>query len=86
MDEIHIKSDISYKGGKIIGSTLDSNEPTKTVFAVMVSSLYGKWSEIVRLSSTSANELQPIISRLISDIENCGLFVHVICTDNYPLM
>ena len=31
MDEIHIKSDISYKGGKIIGSTLNSNEPTKTV-------------------------------------------------------
>ena len=36
MDEIHIKSDISYKEGKIIGSTLDSNEPSKTVFAVMV--------------------------------------------------
>ena len=93
MDEIHIKSDFSYKGGKIIGSILDSNEPTKTVFGVMVSkmvrnSLCGKWSEIVRLlpcSCTSANELQPIISRLISDIENCGLFVHVICTDNYPL-
>ena len=88
MDEIHIKSDISYKGGKIIGSILNSNEPTKTVFAVMVSSLYGKWSEIVRLlpcSSTSAIELKPIITHLIGDIENCGLSVHVICTDNYPL-
>ena len=49
MDEIHIKSDISNKGGKIIGS-LNSDEATKTVFAVMVSSiLHGKWSEIVRL-------------------------------------
>ena len=88
MDAIHIKSDITYKGGKIIGSILNSNEPTKTVFAVMVSSLYGKWSEIVRLlpcSSTSAIELKPIITHLIGDIENCGLSVHVICTDNYPL-
>ena len=60
MDEIHIKSDVSYKGGKIIGSILNSDEPTKTVFAIMVSSLCSKWSEIVRLlpcSRTSANEL-----------------------------
>ena len=35
MDEIHVKPDISYKGGKIIGP----NNPTKTVFAIMVSSL-----------------------------------------------
>ena len=52
----------------------------------MVSSLYGKWSEIVRLlpcSRTSAIELKPIITQLIGDIENCGLSVHVICTDNF---
>ena len=36
-------------------------------------------------SSTSVSELQPLILILIFDIENCGLFVHVICTDNYPL-
>ena len=43
MDEIHVKSDISYKGGKIFGSNLDVADPTKTVFTIMVSSLYKKW-------------------------------------------
>ena len=38
MDEIHVKSDISYKGGKIYGPNLSPENPTRTVFAIMVSS------------------------------------------------
>ena len=38
MDEIHVKSDISYKGGKLFASNLYPESPTKTVFAIMVSS------------------------------------------------
>ena len=49
MDEIHVKSDISYIGGKLFASNLDPENPTKTFFAIMVSSLYKKWSCIVRL-------------------------------------
>ena len=47
MDEIHIKSDISYKGGRIFASNLTPEDPTKTVFEIMVSSLHKKWSCIV---------------------------------------
>ena len=32
MDEIHVKSDISYKGDKIFGFNLDVADPTKTVY------------------------------------------------------
>ena len=39
MDEIHVKSDVTYKGGKIYGSSLSPEDPIKTVFAIMVSSL-----------------------------------------------
>ena len=39
MDEIHVKSTFTYKGGKIIGSLLNPTDPAKTVFAFMVSSL-----------------------------------------------
>ena len=42
MNEIHAKSDISYKGGKVFGSNLDPDNPTKTAFAIMVSRLYNK--------------------------------------------
>ena len=70
MDEIHVKSDISYKGGKIYSSSLNPDDPTKTVFAIMVSSLYKKWSCIVRLlpcASLTAEKIFDIIKFCIRD-------------------
>ena len=88
MDEIHVKSDLTYKAGKIVGGSLDPNDPTKTVFSIMVSSLFRKWSTIVRLlplGSSSAQKLFPTIQSVISDVEQCNLSVQVISTDAYPL-
>ena len=88
MDEVHVKSEYTYKGGKIIGASMQPDYPAKTVFAIMVSSLCKKWSTIVRLipcSSSSAKELFPIIKSVINDIENCNLTVEAIGTDNYPM-
>ena len=88
MDEIHVKSELTYKGGRVFGSSLNANGPAKTIFAFMVSSLSKKWSTIVRLlpcSNSSAAELFPIIKMVIEDIERCGLYVQVLCTDNYPM-
>ena len=88
MDEIHVKSDISYKGGKIFGPNISPENPTRTVFAIMVSSLHKKWSYISRLipcASISAEYLFPIIKSCILDIESCGFKVQIISTDNYPL-
>ena len=87
MDEIHVKSHISDKGGKYC-SNLDLDNPTKTVFAIMVSSLYEKWSSIVRLlpcASVTAENLFETIKSCIRDVEECCLFVQAISTDNYPL-
>ena len=88
LDEIHVKSNVDYKRGKIFGYSLQPDHPIKTVVAIMASSLYRKWSEIVRLlpcSSTSATEIYTVVKSVIGDIERCGLNVQVIGTDNYPL-
>ena len=100
LDEIHVKTDYTYKGGKIFGSScinwnLDDAEdissqcdPAKTVLAFQVSSLYTNWSEIVRLlpcCNTKASELLPIVQQVIIDIEKCDLRVIAICTDDYQL-
>ena len=53
----------------------------------MVSSLHKKWSTIVRLfplSSINALDLHLPIKFVTCEIEKCGLFVQVICSDNYP--
>ena len=88
MDEIHVKSDLTYKSGKIIGGSLDPNDPTRTVFSIMVSSPFRKWSTIIRLlplGSSSAQQLFPTIKSVINDIEQCNFSVQVISTDAYPL-
>ena len=75
MDEIHVKPDISYKGGKIIGPNICPDDPTKTVFAIMVSSLYKKWSCVVRLlpcASLSAEKIFVIVKSCIRDVEACS--------------
>ena len=71
MDEIHVKSDISYIGGKIYGASLRPEDPVKTVFTIMVSSLQKKWSCIVRLlpcASLSAETIFAIVVSCIQDI------------------
>ena len=73
MDEIHVRSDIAYKGGKLFAPNLDPKDPTRKVFAIMVSSLHKKWSCISRLlprASISAERIFPIIKSCIIDIEN----------------
>ena len=83
-DEVHVKSDITYK---IIAASLDTEDPIRTVLAIMVSILHKKWSSIVRLvplASTQATNLYLTIKSVICDVEKCGLYVHVLCSDNYP--
>ena len=88
MDEVHIRSDAAYKGGRVIGSIDNPEDPPTTVFSIMISSLAARFSTIVRLiplGSSSAEKLYPIIKSTIYDIEACDLFVEALCTDNYPL-
>ena len=54
----------------------------------MVSSLSKKWSSVVRLLqlvNPKASDLLPITVQVMKDIEQLGLFVDVIVSDNYPL-
>ena len=78
---LHIKGESS-------APNLEPKDPTRTVFAIMVSSLHKKWSCISRLlpcASISAERIFPIIKSCSIDIENCSLRVQIISTDNYPL-
>ena len=88
MDEVHNRSDTSFKGGKVLGAIENPSDPPTTVFPMMISSLMTRFSTIARLiplGSSSEAELYPIIKKTICDIESCDLFVEALCTDNYPL-
>ena len=88
LDEIHVKSEFSYTGGRILGSSSTRTEAANTVLVFMISSLCKKWSTVVRLlpcAKSSAAQILPIFLEVIKDIESCNLQVQVVCTDNYPL-
>ena len=54
----------------------------------MVSSLSKKWSSVVRLLrlvNPKASDLLSITVQVIKDIEQLGLFVDIIVSNNYPL-
>ena len=44
MDEVHIRSDASFKGGKVLGAIDYPSDPPTTVFSMMISSLMKKFS------------------------------------------
>ena len=78
MDEVHIRSDASYKGGRVIGSIDNPDDPHTTIFSMIVSSLSTKFSSIVRLillGSSSAETLYPIIKSTLGWI--AGLICHL---------
>ncbi|KAI6651868.1 Receptor-type tyrosine-protein phosphatase epsilon-like [Oopsacas minuta] len=69
-------------------SKSDEMEAAKTLLCFMVTSLYKKWSSVVRLfplTNPKATDLLPITQRIICDIEKSGLIVDAIVSDNYPL-
>ena len=49
MDESHVKTDKSYKGGRIIGHSICPDESTIIIFAIIVTSVHKIWLRIVRL-------------------------------------
>ena len=66
MDEVHIRSVASYKRGKVLGSIDITSDPHNCIFNQCSSNLLG---------SSSAIDLFPIITKTMSDIKNCNLFV-----------
>ena len=71
MDEIHVKSEFSYTGGRTLGSSTTQNEAANTVLAFMISSLCKKWSTVVRLlpfAKSPAAQILPILHEVIKDV------------------
>ena len=94
LNEIHLRSDYTYEGGNIFGSSLIKTNSTipenhfsfgsdraKTVLSFQVTSLFTKWQEIVRLlpcCNAKSPNLLSIAKQIIIDIGKCDLRVIVI--------
>ena len=73
MDEVHIRSDVSFKGGIVLGAIDNPSDHHHNCVFNDDSRLMKRFSTIVRLiplGSSSAAELYQIIKNTICDIEN----------------
>ena len=68
LDKIHVKSEFTYTGGRILGSSSTRTEAANTVLAFMISSLCKEWSTVVRLltcANSSSAQIIPIFLEVI---------------------
>lgn len=85
VDEIHLKPNLDYKGGNIVGSAHDSNKMATSAFVFMLNSIQSKFRNVVHIIPTNimkAETLYNIMKNIILGLEKKGFNVISIVTDN----
>lgn len=88
IDQIYISSKLQYRSNRLAGYASNSNELAKTILAFMISSAFGKFSEIIKLlpvHNITRDEMVPITYRIIEFIQKCGFEIICIVTDNHRI-
>lgn len=85
VDEIHLQQYFEYKGGCVTGSASNSAEPAKTAHVFMVQSLLSSYKDVVHVlpvSRITAEELHDVLNKIIIGLEDAGIHVVAVITDN----
>ncbi|KAH9366007.1 hypothetical protein HPB48_016606 [Haemaphysalis longicornis] len=85
VDEIHVKPYFDFKGGSIAGSSAHSSEPATTCHVFMIQSLLSSNKDVVHIlpvSRLSAETLHEFTKGIILKMEEIGLMVVAVITDN----
>ncbi|BFZ13694.1 hypothetical protein BsWGS_16733 [Bradybaena similaris] len=85
MDEIYVKSAVSYTGGKIFGTASNSKESATTVQAFMISSMFGNYTEVVGLipmKKMTTCDLKTNLLKTIHSVQSSGFTVLSVIADN----
>ena len=90
VDEMHVKPAIRYRGDKLIGYTLNTEEasPTKTVLAILITPSLGVPSFVARLlpvTSLKGDFLYEQVNILIKIIHQDGGHCFMVMSDNYSV-
>ena len=85
LDEIHVKKGLSYKGGKIYGASVNSDEPATTIQAFMISSLLSKHKHVAALypvCKLTADTLLDLTHKVLAFLHDIGYKVVSLIADN----
>lgn len=85
LDEIHLQPYFDYKRGTVTGAASNSTEAAKTAHFFMVQSLLSPYKDVVHIlpvCTIDANTLHRFVRKLITELEEAGLFVVAVICDN----
>ncbi|XP_075739881.1 uncharacterized protein LOC142785325 [Rhipicephalus microplus] len=85
MDEIHLQPYFDYKGGTIVGAASNSPNAAKTAHVFMMQSLLSSEKNVVHIlpvERINAEELHTLLRSIITQLENVGLRIIAVITDN----
>lgn len=88
VDEIHIKPNLDYKGGNIVGGSNNSTERATSAHTFMLNSVRSKYSDVAHIlpvHTIKGEDLYTIIKKVIVGLEKIGFEVISVVTDNNAL-
>lgn len=90
LDEIYVKRKIDYKNGKLFGHAKNGDmvEAARTIVAVLISSAFGNFKEVVMLrpvNKVTGDELTTLIKESCLLVKHCGFKIIVVVSDNHSI-
>ena len=85
IDEIHTIQRVEYQNGKLFGLNT-KGQPTKTVLAVMIKSLRGKYKDVISLTpvlNLNSSMINQVFQAVLPALMNLGLTPVAILADNH---
>ncbi|XP_039275991.1 uncharacterized protein LOC111051552 [Nilaparvata lugens] len=85
IDEVHIKQNLDYKGGNIVGMDHENVDLANSAFVFMIKSIASKFKDVAHIlpvKKITADVLHSITRRTIVSLEMIGFRVLMVVTDN----
>lgn len=85
IDEIHIKSNFDYVGGKLLGMSFNDTYAATSAFVFMIQSFLSSYKDVAHIlpvNSLTAEMFHAFIKKVIIGLEVIGFNVIVLVTDN----
>ncbi|KAF2903423.1 hypothetical protein ILUMI_02763 [Ignelater luminosus] len=88
MDEIHLKENLDYKSGNIVGNAFNDEKLAKSAHVFMISSLMSPYKEVVHIlpvNKMTGEVLHTFLKNIVIGLHNNGFEVLGVVSDNYSI-
>ncbi|KAF2886226.1 hypothetical protein ILUMI_19947 [Ignelater luminosus] len=88
MDEIHLKENLDYESGNIVGNAFNDEKLAKSAHVFMISSLISPYKEVVHIlpvNKMTGEVLHTFLKNIVIGLHNIGFEVLGVVSDNHSI-